>query len=510
VEALRVSQLRDSFLDARYRMQNAEDNKYEAVLAGLNDLENVIDQTMYTGLLDEIATFKNALDPMLQSPSSSDMAMVVRNAAQKVTSLLNTYATQVENVREQQIFDLQNVHIDNSFNSVVRNIAALNRQINEELAHGNTPNELFDERNLLFDKLSGLANVKITITPKKLSENLSVEHVQINMIDDVTGKSIDIVDDETFNTLTAAKNPDGTVRVEVNSAFGNIGLKDITQYVTGGTLGGTLDVINGKGTEFGSHANGDNTFRGTLYYKGMLDTFAANFARVLNDANRYNPNAYQPSEVRVSSPQLLDAAGVWQTNPDYDPAHADYDPELDSSHASFDQDKYDATALPVNEDRDLFATIDGAAVVTAANIRVSQEWFDDPMFLTVTQPGDLSPGENIGRLIVSITNPVDAYHKDGDTSRPSVFNNGTFEEFLTGLNATLGLDVSLYTNYSETSANVMTTLFTSRESVSGVNLEEEGTYLMAYQKSYNAAVRYFTVLDEAVNTIINNMGLVGR
>jgi flagellar hook-associated protein 1 FlgK len=56
----------------------------------------------------------------------------------------------------------------------------------------------------------------------------------------------------------------------------------------------------------------------------------------------------------------------------------------------------------------------------------------------------------------------------------------------------------------------MSTLFASRESVSGVELEEEGVYLMAYQKSYNAAVRFFTVLDEAVNKIVNEMGLAGR
>jgi flagellar hook-associated protein 1 FlgK len=41
-------------------------------------------------------------------------------------------------------------------------------------------------------------------------------------------------------------------------------------------------------------------------------------------------------------------------------------------------------------------------------------------------------------------------------------------------------------------------------------LDEEGINLMAYQKSYQAAARYFTALDEAVDIIINKMGLVGR
>ncbi|MDR2295610.1 MAG: flagellar basal body protein, partial [Clostridiales Family XIII bacterium] len=96
VEAKRVSRIRDQFLDARYRLQNAEDQKYTAILNGLGDLENVLDQTMYDGLLTEIANFKKALDPMLENPPSNDMAMVVRNAAQKVASLLNTYAQHIE------------------------------------------------------------------------------------------------------------------------------------------------------------------------------------------------------------------------------------------------------------------------------------------------------------------------------------------------------------------------------------------------------------------------------
>jgi flagellar hook-associated protein 1 FlgK len=465
VAAQRVSQLRDQFLDVRYRAQNSEDNLYSSILAGFQDLENILDDTMYDGLKTEMANFKNALGPMLGSPASSDMAMVVRNAAQKITSLLNTYATQIEGARDQQIFDLQNVYIDTDFNSTVRGIAALNKQINEEMAHGNTPNELLDERNLLFDKLSQLANVKITISPNKLSESLTVERVQVAMFDSRTGKSIDLIDDTAFNTLTAATNADGTARVEINSAFGNAGLKDITQYVTGGSIGGALNIINGKGDEF-STSTADNSFRGTLYYANMLDTYAANFARAMNTINRYNPNGVQPSPP--------------------------------------------AAALPVDEQRDLFSSSSGAATITAKEIRISEQWLSDPMHLTVTQPGDPSEGENIGRMIVALTNPQEGFYVGGDPANSSVFNNGTFEEFLTGMSATLGLDVSLYKNYSNTSTNVMTTLFNARQSVSGVSLEEEGTYLMTYQKSYNAAVRYFTVLDEAVNTIINQMGLVGR
>ena len=34
--------------------------------------------------------------------------------------------------------------------------------------------------------------------------------------------------------------------------------------------------------------------------------------------------------------------------------------------------------------------------------------------------------------------------------------------------------------------------------------------MMSYISAYNAASRLMTVLDEALNTLINNTGLVGR
>ena len=92
----------------------------------------------------------------------------------------------------------------------------------------------------------------------------------------------------------------------------------------------------------------------------------------------------------------------------------------------------------------------------------------------------------------------------------SVLFTGTTGEYLSGLSGELALDVELNTNFSDTANNVLYTLSTSRDAISGVSLDEEGINLMAYQKSYNAAARYFTVLDEAVDKIINGMGIVGR
>ncbi len=50
----------------------------------------------------------------------------------------------------------------------------------------------------------------------------------------------------------------------------------------------------------------------------------------------------------------------------------------------------------------------------------------------------------------------------------------------------------------------------AREAVSGVNLDEEMTHMLSYQHAYAAAARMVTAIDEALNTLINGTGLVGR
>lgn len=49
-----------------------------------------------------------------------------------------------------------------------------------------------------------------------------------------------------------------------------------------------------------------------------------------------------------------------------------------------------------------------------------------------------------------------------------------------------------------------------RESVSGVSLDEEMADMIKFQHAYVAAARVMTVMDEALDTIINRMGAVGR
>ena len=58
---------------------------------------------------------------------------------------------------------------------------------------------------------------------------------------------------------------------------------------------------------------------------------------------------------------------------------------------------------------------------------------------------------------------------------------------------------STLNNYS----SIFSEVATDRESVTGVDLNDEATSLMTYQKAYTAACKLMTVLEEALDSLIN-------
>ena len=53
-------------------------------------------------------------------------------------------------------------------------------------------------------------------------------------------------------------------------------------------------------------------------------------------------------------------------------------------------------------------------------------------------------------------------------------------------------------------------LDTGRDSISGVDLNDEAMNMIQYQKAYSAACRLMTAIDETLDRLINNTGLAGR
>jgi flagellar hook-associated protein 1 len=69
--------------------------------------------------------------------------------------------------------------------------------------------------------------------------------------------------------------------------------------------------------------------------------------------------------------------------------------------------------------------------------------------------------------------------------------------------ATLGVEARTVREALDAQTNVVEAIDIDRQSVSGVNLDEEMTSLLASQRAYEASARFINVVDEMLDTLIN-------
>lgn len=459
-----TTQLRDPYIDARYRTQNAEANRYQTMVKGLTNLEDIFDEASTEALQGELSSYINDLQSLSQSPTSSDIAQVARSAAEKVTQVINMYATQLEEVRTEQTENME-VVVKSEFNTYVKNIASLNKQIQKEEIYGNTPNELYDQRNLLIDKLSGVVNIEVSMAPADvISENLSIPHYSIKIKNQSGGDDIILVDNDKFSEMSLDTTYPLDVQLKIVDTTG-VKKTGVNSNVIDGSLRGYLNLINGKGS-FADKALNESDSKGIFYYNEKMNIFAKQFATEMNKINS-------------------DVAG-----PDGVPGSAG--------------------------DLNLFSDASGVAItnITAKNLQVSAEWLKNPSYINTTKYPELDPApvgykatpanaDNVLRMIEKMSDKI--AFKDDNSGKTIL--NGTFNEYMTSVVSEVATDVELHTNFSKTASNVFSTISDARDSVAGVSLNEEGVNLSAFQKVYNAAMRYFNVLDENLDNIINKMGV---
>ena len=142
--------------------------------------------------------------------------------------------------------------------------------------------------------------------------------------------------------------------------------------------------------------------------------------------------------------------------------------------------------------------------ITAANISVSKGWREGSISMIPSQDPGASSGDtsNLAAFLSLFEKTVkfDPTTLVGDAVGSPY--EGTFEDMLLHIQSTLAEDQmstsSVYNNYAITANEI----YTDRDSLSGVDLNDEAANLMVYQKAYTAACRLMTTLDEALDSLL--------
>ncbi len=321
-----ISQIRDPYLDNRYRAEATNNGELSVKSDGLLDINNIFDEIMTDGLHYKMGELLNAIDIFSQEADSADLGLVVRNMATEFARMLNKNAAQLEDARTQIISDVQST-VSDKVNGIIEKIASLNKQIRQDNFYGNPSNELNDERNMLIDQLSEYLDINVVRTPQEVAGR-TVEYVSIELKN--TGDPVNkipnfkIVEGSQFSHLQASVVPEplegqeayyaanglvaGNIKIAVVDPYSGKEIDvtgvwdekesgDITQNIYKGTLKGYIDIINGQGPPADA---GVSSFKGIPYYQKSLDEFAQKLAEVFNRINNVSPQEAE-SQTQISA-----------------------------------------------------------------------------------------------------------------------------------------------------------------------------------------------------------------
>lgn len=554
-----VSQIRDPYLDIRYRTESASVGAMNSKLSGLNDLAAILDEVAdgdeQNGLIEaQLSDLLTALQNLSTSTGQEEFDTQVKSSAEALVTLFNSYASRLEQLQENTADSFQE-NVD-SVNKLLANIGELNAQIRKSDIHGDSALEMRDERNRLIDELSQYMKIDVVYSMEDLGGGVEVEKLTIKLGNanpdaGVTTDSSTLVDGAYFTQLSTKvpqanpaydpndpaslpyldENGDPTGDLEKavwedlpNYGIALEGLRDskgqpdptaaLQNIITldDNDLYGSLQSIREMLTEAGEFASADTinnvdenaaTKRGIPYYQKSLDLLANKIANVFNQANQ----GYMVNE----KGNYIDKDGKEIAMPDGTILNKDKTLTADQM-----------TELEKNGQKvggNLFSNSgdgDEGTGITAANISISHSWSigDVHIVSSFVKPDGLDTGStdnsNILHMISLMNQKMDYNPKDLDADANSnrLFN-GTFQEMLTNISGVLGNDTRSTNVMLNTYYNAAVELDTSRSSVSGVDLNDEATSLMQYQKSYSAACRLMTTLDQVLDKLINGTGTAG-
>jgi flagellar hook-associated protein 1 len=134
-------------------------------------------------------------------------------------------------------------------------------------------------------------------------------------------------------------------------------------------------------------------------------------------------------------------------------------------------------------------------------VSVSKTVIDDNGLIAASGNGNSGNGENALKL---------ADVMDKELAGNPFENGATIKSFYEGVIGGLGVATQESNRMANNTSVLRSQVQEQRMSVSSVSLDEEMTNMIKFQHAYNAAARNMTAVDEILDRIINNMGIVGR
>lgn len=514
VSITNVERMYDEFLADQVRTFTSQEKQFDTFSVFARQVDDLLgspELSLSTGL----EGFFDAVQDLADDPTSIAARQVMLTEADTLAQRFNTLDTQLDGFNDQVNGNLETEVKE--VNLLSQGIADLNLAIIESLGGaGVLPNDLMDQRDQLINELSTLISVST------VEQSTGAINVFIG-----TGQSLVI--GQSVIGLSIVTDPADPTRNEVGYGPSNI---NITDQLTGGTIGGLLsvrqDVIDPARAEIDALAVGMITTINDQHTVGItLDGNAGgNFfepADLLGtpapDAGNIRLAISDPRDIAVAFP-ITTTTGASNTGtaqlavntvdgsaPLFDPLSAlttDVTFTYNNGTGNYDLTYEGGTAsIAYNPATDSGKIIDLSAVVFSAPATTAPP-------LTITLSG--VPSNTDGFTLSNSANG--GFSATGDNRNALALAELQVTKVLNGGTRSFGdaygimvANVATRTHQADVGQKTQLGLLNQTslryDSVSGVNLDEEAANLIKYQQAYQAASQIITVSNTVFNSLIN-------
>lgn len=550
-----INRLRDELLDQRIVAQSNQETYWTTREKYYTMIEQVYNEP------DEISVRTN-MDKYWQSWQELSVYPESQAARQAVVTRGETLAESIQQRYKalSGIGDLINGDIDatvKQINTITKQIADINGEIVKVKAMGDNPNDLLDRRDLLVEKLSGLANITTDIRDDDefmvhLEGNILVQgHIarnfEVEPMTDNNGYSR-VIWSDTKNTVQVSGGTLGAlielrdvdIREQVQSLNtvtmnfadlvndvhrAGIGMNNVTgldffvqhPFVT--SVNGNYDR-DGDGVDDHSYLfrfTGTNSLNpqeklgleGEMKLSGKsgtitvpyhaTDTIEEVVARI-NDSDG-EVKAYLDRNNRLV---LKATTAKEMENPDFVIRHVEDNGMFLTGYAgilngSGAENAYDfAQADASNALRGEFSV--SPVLNPAGYVEVNPDIKGDVLSVAAAYPN--SQGKSMigdARAAVEI-----ASIRNTDVM---IGKDRTFDDYFANSVTNVGLKGEQAEMNMLSQNAIMDDLRNLRDSISGVNIDEELAEIIKFQHGYNAAAKFVSVIDQMLDTVINRLGV---
>lgn len=472
VQAHSVQRIRDEFIDRQYRQETNKLGYWESRSNAISQMEDIVNEPSEYGLDKAFDLFWQSLEDVSANPENSSSRKVAISRGEHLAESFNYIDTQLKQIQG----NLGNeINVSTTqINSIVRQIADINRQVMAVEPNGYMPNDLYDARDVLIDRLNEYLPVTIERVPSG-GNALDIAEGSLT----VKFKGIELVNGRDYASVT-------TLDTAGNAVDGNQ-LDADGKYIPFASL-----EISGIGTTTGGGSFTEADFEASKgKFLSLIDSYGY--------SNGGTTQGYYPETLA----KLDQLANVF----------IDAFNELHKNGFTLAQ----GTTASTN----------GGAFFTGAGaqgIQVNSAIINDPSLLAASsKQGEEGNGKwaielgnlqtkSIGGSTFDVT--VDAVTTTITLTNPTGatvphLNGATFQSYYQAAIGKIGVDGQESNKLKTNSETLRLTVENNRSSMSSVSLDEEMTNLVTFQQAYNANARMITVVDETLDKIINGMGRVG-